>query len=162
MSAAITADGLYRYELRRDFEPGLENILGIKPKPLVFCMLNPSKADAEIDDPTITRCIGFAKRERASGLVVVNVYAFRATDPKKMLKAKDPVGEVNLQYIEVAAAEAGRVVCAWGTNARDNDVGRALAAIWKSGAKTFCLGQTKAGHPRHPLYVRGDQPLLPF
>jgi hypothetical protein len=162
VSAIISTDGVYRYRLERKINvPGLL-YKNPEARPLAFCMLNPSTADAEIDDPTIRRCIGFAEREGANSLIVVNVYALRSTDPQKLWLAVDPVGPLNFDHIHKAAVEAGRVIVAWGVNAKASDVENAMFELRKSGAKVLCLGTTKAGHPRHPLYVKKDQPLIPW
>lgn len=153
-SAIISDCGRYRYRLERRWADG---------PALTFVMLNPSTADASVDDPTIRRCIGFAKRENCGGLVVVNLYALRATDPDEMMKAHDRVGPENERWTMSAMLEAAAhrspVVAAWGT--RGNGV--FFTGMAKSrGVKPMCLGTTKAGYPRHPLYVPADQPLVPF
>lgn len=159
MSAVISSNGMYRYRLDREFPDSLLEAGGL---PLVFCMLNPSVADATKVDPTIRRCLGFAQREHASGIIVVNVYAYRATEPKNLWKAADPVGPENDHYIREASRKSDRVICAWGVNAEPSDVSATLDAIISTGAVPYCLGKTREGHPRHPLYVRADQPLEPF
>jgi hypothetical protein len=155
--AVISPCGEYRYLLTRVLQ-------GPNP-PLIFCMLNPSTADATFDDPTIRRCVGFANREGARALIVINLYAMRATDPRELLKALDPVGPDNDNTIKTVLRSAGkRVVCAWGAfpNAasRAMDVARMLQR--EMSAELVCLGVTSKGMPRHPLYVKSDQPLVPY
>ena len=153
--ALISPCGQYRYSLVRQWDNS-------KPY-LPFVMLNPSIADAKQDDPTIRRCMSFARREGAGGIVVVNLYALRSTDPKRLRNADDPVGPLNGRVIYDAAtvaAEAGvPVICAWGVNDITQAAGGALAQAREAGAQIMCLGKTGGGHPRHPLYVKGDQPL---
>jgi hypothetical protein len=154
-TAIISPDGIYRYHLTRRWNAG----------PLLpFIMLNPSTADADIDDPTIRRCMGFAKRERASGIVVGNVYAFRATKPTDLWKAQDPHGPENDAALRRIAAESlldgVPIVCAWGAHA--SNANRHIAILQAAGASLVCLGKTKHGAPRHPLYVKGNQPLESF
>lgn len=150
--AVASADvrGEYRYTLMRTWDATAE--------PLVFILLNPSTADALQDDPTIRRCIGFAKRWGFGGIVVVNLYAYRATKPRDMLAAIDPVGPDNDRiFAEVVAGMT--VVAAWGTNARRERVAtvRELIAV---NTRLLALEITKYGHPRHPLYVLGEaQPV---
>jgi hypothetical protein len=151
-AALFSPCGAYRYRLSRAWADG---------PTAAFVMLNPSTADATKDDPTIRRCIGFAKREGCGGLVVVNIFAFRATSPADMRAADDPIGPDNDEHIMDALVDAdGPVVAAWGSlgsyRGRDHDV-RLLTDV-----PLWCLGLTKAGAPRHPLYVKGDAPLLPF
>lgn len=150
--AVVSADGLYRYRLDRYW--------GTTP-PMPFVMLNPSTADAEIDDPTIRRCMGFARREGAGGIIVCNLYGFRATDPAELWKADDPDGPGNEDALRELARWAFSVrvpiVCAWGTYGGYNN--RPIVMLQQSGARLVCLGRTKGGHPRHPLYVRADQPM---
>lgn len=150
--AVISECQTYRYSLSRRWASGAS---------MRFVMLNPSTADATLDDPTIRRCIGFAKREGAAGLVVLNLYAYRATNPKALLTCTDPVGPDNNAWLAAhLQAAALPVVAAWGASARADRVRRVLDLVgdvdWR------CLGTTKAGYPRHPLYVPGVQPLLPF
>lgn len=153
MSAVISECGRYRYQLKR--RSSVENpIAGFA----VFCMLNPSTADADVDDPTIRRCRAFAHRWDCAGLLVVNLYALRATDPRELRRAgyAAAVGPENDDWLRDAASRARDVVCAWGTNADLERVRQAVAIFRGAGARLWCLGTTKDGHPRHPLYVRGD------
>jgi hypothetical protein len=141
-SAIFSDDGVYRYQLRRQWKRG----------PLInFIMLNPSIADAEKDDPTIRRCIRFAQDWEYSGLIVTNIYAYRTTDPDVLWMVDDPVGPDNDLHIE-QASQNKTVIAAWGVNAkpeREREVSNLIAGV------IVCLGKTKNGHPRHPLYVSG-------
>jgi hypothetical protein len=154
--ALISPDGLYRYSLTRRWEAG--------QRLLRFVMLNPSTADMSLDDPTIRRCISFARREGFDGLLVLNLYALRATDPRHLWAAEDPVGPDNDSMLHahlVTARELEEpVVAAWGANAGRDRVEQVLALV--AGVDWRCLGVTTAGQPRHPLYVRGDRPLEPL
>lgn len=155
--AEISPCGPYRYTLSR---PPLSSFPDRGAA--LFCMLNPSTADAKIDDPTIRRCRRFADYWGANGIVVVNLYALRSTDPKALWDHEDPVGELNDYWLRQTVQECGSVVCAWGVNARPDRVAAAVEIFRQSGARLYCLGSTKAGAPRHPLYVRGDQPAVPW
>jgi hypothetical protein len=151
-SARLSPCGTYRYELYRRWGNG---------PTLLWIMLNPSTADADIDDPTIRRCIGFSQRDGYGALIVVNLYAYRATDPKALLTADDPEGPDNWWHIQRAIRSSDAVVFAWGAT----QVPRGHHHVWHSGAlipSPLCLGYTKKGAPRHPLYVKGDQPFVPF
>jgi hypothetical protein len=147
--AYISDDGLYRYTLGRRWSDDLD--VG----PAVFVMLNPSTADAEVDDPTIRRCIGFAKALGCGGLHVVNLYAFRATKPADMFAAADPVGPENDQVLTDTAVRAERedrpLIAAWGANAKPGRVAKVLGLPGFGSLQA--LGLTKAGAPRHPLYL---------
>jgi hypothetical protein len=147
-------DGRFRYVLTRDL-PG-------KGPPLVFCMLNPSTANATQDDQTIRRCIGFANREGASMLVVVNLYAYRATSPTDLVLAGWPTGEMNDRVLRWAGGDHQRIVCAWGANAQRQRANEACLIFRDAPAELVCLGMTKDGSPRHPLYVRAGQPFMPY
>lgn len=155
MTAQISPCGQYRYTLTRG---------PLTPYPdrgtALFCMLNPSTADATTDDPTIRRCRGFADRWGCNGIAVVNLYALRSKDPRALWEHGDPVGAENDYWLRQLARECGGVVCAWGTNARQDRVRMAVDTFRSVGANLLCLGTTKAGHPRHPLYVSGDQPYI--
>lgn len=153
-SATISECGLYRYTLARTWDEG-------KP-PVVFCMLNPSTADSTQDDPTIRRCVGFAKKWGFGGLAVVNLFAFRATKPEDMVRAADPVGPENDAHIK-AAAKGRLVICAWGLFALPDRLKavharpRAILDLIRSvDGDPRCLGLTKNGRPKHPLYLRAD------
>lgn len=154
-AASISGDGLYRYALLRWWAEG---------PMLTFVMLNPSTADADQDDPTIRRCVGFARRFGFDGVRVVNLYAFRATRPADLWRAGEPTGGIRNDDL---LAECGRrirhgepVVAAWGMNAKPERVRRVLTLPGWSQAQ--CLGVTKAGAPRHPLYVKADVTLRPL
>jgi hypothetical protein len=139
----------YRYRLWREWEPSRPRVLWI--------MLNPSTADEATLDPTIRRCVGFAKAWGFGGIDVVNLFAWRATDPRLLRAAKDPIGPANDDTIAAALRDAALIVAAWGTSsivyARARDVRRLAARLRK---RLFCLGTTKDGEPRHPLYVPGS------
>lgn len=154
-TARISDCGRYRYLLTRTW--------GEAP-PLPFVMLNPSVADAEVDDPTIRRCIWFARREGAGGIVVTNLYAWRATRPADLWKAEDPCGPDNdavlVSVATQARADGVPLVCAWGAHGGNSN--RLIVLMQQVGGTMACLGRTKQGKPRHPLYVRGDQPLEVF
>ena len=127
-----------------------------------FVMLNPSTADEKADDPTIRRCIRFAQRAGYGALYVTNLFAYRATDPRRLLLAGDPVGERNDRWIERLASRAAFTVVAWGardTGGRDRAVLRLLEG---SATHIYALGYTADGSPRHPLYLRNEAPLVPY
>jgi hypothetical protein len=115
----------------------------------------PSTADETADDPTIRRCIGFAKRWGYGGLVMLNLFAFRATDPRDMRAAADPIGPDNDWHL--THSPAALIVAAWGAGGTFMDRDRAVRAIL--GDRLMALGHTNHGQPRHPLYVRGDTEL---
>jgi hypothetical protein len=153
--AVLSPCGTYRYTLDRVWDASLPTAL--------FIMLNPSTADASVDDPTIRRCISFAKREGCGALTVVNLFALRSTNPDALTTHPDPVGPDNDTHIALALGKQPEVaIAAWGahpfTRARAEAVAALLAPVWQ----VNCLGTTKSGDPRHPLYVRGDQPLQPW
>lgn len=154
--ARLSDCGTYRYELGRRWAPGPS---------LWWVMLNPSTADAEVDDPTIRRVVRFSSDAGFGAAVALNLFALRATDPRTLDGHPDPVGPDNDDALRAAAAEAlrdgGRVVCAWGAKRVPGRVSAVLAGPLRDG-DLWCLGTTKAGHPRHPLYVPGAQPLVPF
>lgn len=151
-NATISEDGKYRYLLTRRWSS----------RPLmVWCMLNPSTADASIDDPTIRRCISFSVREGYGGIHVVNLMAFRATDPTDALCTVDPRGPQNDDHLRKAAAHSGGVIAvAWGGHAPPYFMQDALLCFRQGGdPKLKCLGIVKDGNPRHPLYVADAQPF---
>lgn len=154
-TAVLSADGLYRYNLTRTWGDG----------PVVtFLMCNPSKADASVNDPTIVRCRGFAESWGYDGIDVGNAYGLRSTDPKGLWLAADPVGPENDDWLIKLAANATvfgwPVVAAWGANVKPARVAQILALPGMGALQ--CLGVTKSGAPRHPLYLRSDSTLHPW
>lgn len=121
----------------------------------MFLMLNPSTADESKNDPTVERCERWARSWGYGGLLVCNLFAFRATDPIDMKAARDPVGPDNDAAILECADRAGKVICGWGNHGghlgRSSAVRKALA--WK---ELHCLRITQAGEPQHPLYLPND------
>jgi hypothetical protein len=159
--AAFSEDGRHRYTLTRAVDGPL---LSDASKRLLFIMLNPSTADASLDDPTIRRCIGFAKSWGFGRLAVVNLFSFRSTDPSVLSKVDDAEGDPeNATTILQLAQTADLVVCAWGVHGelreRDLFVTKLLTA---EGIKLHHLGLTLRGHPKHPLYLKGDTTPVPW
>lgn len=151
-SASFDATRTYRYTLGRRIADAGGRIL--------WCMLNPSTADENVLDPTIRRCIGFSRGWGFGDLVVVNLFALRSTDPKALIGYPDPVGPANDAAIASEAARADCIMVAWG--AHPMAAARARAVVPLFGSAMHSLGVTAAGAPRHPLYVAGAQPRLPF
>jgi hypothetical protein len=156
-SAIISDCGRYRYRLTRQWsdQPALP-----------FVRLNPSTADAEVNDPTIRRCMNFAMRDYFGGIVVVNIFAFRATDPADLLNAQDPHGPENDDALWRVAHEAVidnvPIVCAWGAHGMHDADTRVIQILKREGARLRCFELTKHGHPRHPLYIKSNKQLIPF
>lgn len=153
--ATFSACRAYRYVLGRQWEP-------LAPW-MVICMLNPSKADASEPDPTITRVLGFAKRDHFGGILAVNAFALRATDPRKLRTAVNPVGHRNNEAIENAIGRPllAKAVAAWGVPKWKFVRGRCGQLSWLMGRSLWTLGpRTKGGYPRHPLYLRADTPII--
>lgn len=148
--AVIVGD--YRYTLWRTWEQDRPRIL--------FILLNPSRADAQLDDPTLRRCIGFARAYGYGSVELVNTFAYRATSPRVLTQVADPVGPENDQHISQAAGRAQRIVVAWG--ALGCLLGRDQAVLSLLEAPAWCLGLTASNAPRHPLYMRRDAPLVPY
>ena len=155
-TARLSGCGHYRYELGRRWDSDMDT--------LAVVMLNPSTADAEEDDPTIRRCISFAKRDGFGGIEVVNLFGYRATDPDDLMRTAEPSGEDNDDAIREVVR--GRVtLCAWGASVPTNHADHVVLVeeiIRCYARKVVCLGTTKSGAPRHPLYVKGDTPMTPF
>jgi hypothetical protein len=154
-SAVISDCGRYRYELVRIWGDG----------PLLeFIMLNPSKADDRINDPTIRRCIAFAKAWGYGGIVVRNLFAWRATNPAELVNIDDPVGPLNRDYL--SRDDADCTIAAWGAHP--------AAVGWWSGypfgwqrtviqrKSLLCLGTNANGSPKHPLYVPSSRVPIPW
>jgi hypothetical protein len=128
-----------------------------------FIGLNPSTADETRDDPTVRRCIDFARRWGHGGVVVTNIFGYRSTDPQALYQVPDPVGPGNNQALFEVACHAVMVVAAWGVHGEFMDHGAFVADMLdRAGIPLFCLGWTKAGYPRHPLYLRKTVSLVRY
>ena len=149
----------YRYTLTREWADG---------QCVVWMMLNPSTATAEIEDPTIRRCIGFSKLWGYGRLIVLNLFGLRSTDPRGLTQFADPVGLDNDFHIGRSLGQAGEIVCAWGCrqHLKASPVlsGRPAAVVKMipSGIPVMCLGYRSDGAPRHPLMVPYTAPCVPF
>lgn len=146
-STAIYSDcERYRYSLTRTWDANAQKAL--------FVMLNPSTATEVQNDPTVERC---ERRARALGFgafQVVNIFAWRDTDPRAMRAAADPVGPANDAAILSGAGWADRVIAAWGTHGAHLARGPAVERLLRgAGHELFHLGLSKDGHPKHPLYI---------
>ena len=154
--AKLSEDGRYRWLLRREWEPTSAATR------VTFIMLNPSTADAEIDDPTIRRCVGYANRWGFQGLYVVNLFGLRATNPQALYKEADPIGRENDDEIMSAVVNANLVVCAWGNHGRLMNRGDYLARVMTRLHPLHVLDIGLTGQPKHPLYLRGDLEPTPW
>ena len=155
--ALLSRDRRYRYLLWRFW--GVSTLLRL----VAFIGLNPSTADENEDDPTIRRCIGFAKAWGYEGILMVNLWGFRATEPKDlMLEAafgKDIRGPANYDWVRWACRRAELVVASWGADGSWDEgaeycVKKIRPILNDRQTPLFCLGETKAGQPRHPLYLK--------
>lgn len=158
-SAEISACGEYRYELRRVWDDTIPVC--------AFVLLNPSRADAVRDDPTVRKCMKFAKRWGGfGGVVILNLFALRSTDPIAMRKHPYPVGPDNDIYLTKWAPTVPLIVCAWGAHGghlgRSQIVRRRFADFDMPRGTVWCFRLTAAGEPAHPLYQRDDTQLIPF
>ena len=144
-TAVFSSCRTYRYELWRWWD---------KAKPYaLFIGLNPSTADETNDDPTIRRCIGFAASWGYGGLCMMNLFAYRATDPKEMIKYPFPIGPENDRRLMQLSKRAGIVIAAWGEKGTFQGRDQIACAMLKD---LKCLGTTKSGQPRHPLYLSSN------
>lgn len=164
-SAEISECGRYRWWLRRSWQIWDAHRGHIPGKGVCcFVMLNPSTADGTQDDPTIRRCIGFASSWGYDTLSVRNLFPWRATDPKELFHASTVTGGHRGDVELLAACTADMVVAAWGAGVpfgRDVEALRMFRGAFP-GVPIYCLGTTKFGKPRHPLYVKADTQPQPF
>lgn len=143
---------MYRYALWRIWD---------RSKPLcMFTGLNPSTADEQLNDPTIRREIGFAQSWNYGGLLKGNAFGFRSTDPKGLRLALLPIGDDNDHVLSVLAAMADLKIAAWGADSFVSP-NRARGLLERLG-DVHCLGVTKGGYPKHPLYLKKDLKPMPF
>ena len=136
----------YRYTLTRTW--------GEQGKHALFIMLNPSKATEVQNDPTVERCERRARALGFAAFTVTNIFAYRATDPRVMRAQADPTGPDNGAAILNAAKTADTIICAWGTHGEHLNRGPEMEAVLRAQPKPLHhLGLSKAGHPKHPLYI---------
>ena len=136
----------YRYDLWRQWDHGQE---------VAFIGLNPSTADEVKNDPTVTRCIKYAQRWGFAGMHMLNIFALRSTDPQALYVPGDPVGPENDRYLVEVCQQVEQVVVAWGVHGAVQQRDRAVLSLLER-FPLWCLGTTKGGHPRHPLYLPRD------
>ena len=151
--AVFSEDRKYRYCLWRDWDTN-KPVLG-------FCMLNPSTADEIKNDPTIERCERRAKMLGYGGIVIVNVFAYRSTDPAALKTVDDPVGFENMYHIRKAARSCKAIVCGWGKHAGEHGK-KVLSVIRRNGGTALALKINKDGSPSHPLYIGYDVKPIPI
>ncbi|MEM6449808.1 MAG: DUF1643 domain-containing protein [Cyanobacteria bacterium P01_D01_bin.105] len=150
-TAIFDPSGDYRYELSRRWGAEAE---------VAFVMLNPSRADASVDDPTLRACIQFAQRWGCGSLTVVNLFGYRTPHPKVLMQMSDPVGPENDEYVVRAVEKAEQVVLAWGNFGGWLERDRTILTLLKPQRhKLRYLQLNRSGHPRHPLYIKRDVPL---
>lgn len=153
-TAILSKCGKFRYRLGRRWGDG---------PTVLYVMLNPSTADAEVDDATIRRCIKFAQAHNFGELEVVNLFAYRATDPKDLRRAGYPVGPENDEHIAAAARDSAAVCLAWGANVAGLERPQiVLPMLRRLGVKLQCLRITRSGYPQHPLMLPSSCRLMPF
>jgi len=148
-SATISPDGVYRYDLIREWDD--------RPR-LLWCMLNPSVADGHINDTTTRRCIQMSESWGYGGLTLVNLFGVRSQDPSRLFDHPDPVGPANDDYIVRHASTHPTVVVGWGSYGqyfpdRVTKVVRLLSAHYTT---LHCIGLTSGGQPRHPRFSVGQ------
>lgn len=148
----FSGDRVYRYTLWRSWgDPNCPFAM--------FVGLNPSTADETHDDPTVRRCIRFAKDWAYGAMCMTNIFAFRATYPKDVRIEGNPIGPNNDQWLIKCASRARIVIACWGTHGSYLNRGRSVLRILPP---MSCLGITKEGYPRHPLYIRASMKPVPF
>ena len=165
-NAIISACGLYRYRLERgDFMRDLASTNELAGKTVAFFGVNPSTADASLDDATVRKWIGFCRRWGAERFIVGNVFAFRATDVKALTTAAEPIGEENWDHIAKIAADADVLIPCWGNRSKvpkgyRNRFERTLRHIRAQGKPVMAFGFTASGDPLHPLMLGYDTKLI--
>lgn len=143
--AILSEDRKYRYVLSRIWDER-------KPKVMIIG-LNPSTADETEDDPTLGRCVDFADSWGYGGVYMLNLFAFRATKPKDMFNASEPIGEENDTYLKNYANKVDKIVCAWGNDGKYQ--GRS-SEIRNNFNNLFYLKMNQTGEPAHPLYLKSE------
>jgi len=141
----------YRYSLSRSWIGGSGKA--------VFIGLNPSTADQRDDDPTIRRCVGFARAWGYDSMEIVNLFAFCASKPEDLKLAAEPIGRNNDRWIAAAIGEAALAIACWGNH---GELQRRSDKIRKRYPGLLCLGINATGMPKHPLYIKAAQTPFAF
>lgn len=149
--AIISECGLYRYLLIRSWDD-------LKPR-VTFIGLNPSTGDGKEDDPTIRRMISFAQKWGYGGFFLVNLFAYRSPYPNTLLDVPDPVGPKNDRFIQSVQKLSEKIIFCWGAHKIAESREKQVIASFPD---AFCFGKTKAGKPKHPLYISSEVLLLPY
>jgi hypothetical protein len=146
----------YRYSLERTWAATLGRV--------VWIMMNPSIASHLIDDPTIRRVVGFTTALGRGSALVVNMFAWISKNPRELAEVQDPVGPDNLEHVLTAIRAGDPVVAAWGVlkSPLPSQVETLISIIQEECPEIRCLGMTKDGHPKHPLYLSGETTLVPW
>jgi hypothetical protein len=161
-AAQLSPCGQYRYTLDRQWDDG---------RHVTFLMFNPSTADANVDDHTIRKCMGFGKRWGYGRMTVINLFAIRSTDPRAVERAADAVGPLNDYWITKTLESTRELVCAWGceqhmrtlkSRNRVAEVRRLASVDNHPLVRVVCLGRTQGGTPRHPLMLPYDTERVEF
>ncbi len=153
--AIFSDDRVYRYSLWRFWDRSKSGLNGA----VVFVGLNPSTADETNDDPTVRRCINYSRDWGFGGLVMLNIFAYRSTDPKNLKQIEDPIGPQNDLTIKNISSHAAVTVAAWGAHGDLLNRGFKVMSLL---TRPHYLALTKDGAPRHPLYLRKDLKPIPF
>lgn len=146
MKSGAEIEGNYRYSLWRSWDDQ-------KPR-IGFIMLNPSRADAVVNDPTIRRCLNFAQTWGYGGLEVVNLFAYRTASPMNLRQVTNPVGVKNDRYLITLHQRVDRILLAWGNWGGLLQRDREVLGLLGDRQPLYCLGITKTQQPRHPLYLK--------
>ena len=149
--AILSEDRKYRYILSRIWDEAKPTVL--------FIGLNPSTADETTDDPTIRRCINFAKSWGYGGILMANLFAFRSTNPQELYTEQDPIGIANDFYLKEYSDKSKLTIACWGNHG--NFINRS-EEVCKLVNSLYCLDINKSGEPKHPLYVKHNTAPKPY
>ncbi|HEM4287187.1 TPA: DUF1643 domain-containing protein [Streptococcus suis] len=147
--AVLSNDRKYRYVLTREWDENLPKVM--------FIGLNPSTADEIKDDPTIRRCISFAKEWGYGGFYMVNLFAFRSKNPSDLWREENPIGIENDDYIKQYVKLSDKVVGCWGEMGSYLNRSKKVLELLDD---VYCLIINKSGEPKHPLYIKAGTPLI--
>ena len=149
--AVFSQDRIHRYVLTREWD--------LQKPPVMVVALNPSTADEKRNDPTVRRCIGFAKGWGFGKLIMTNIFAFRATLPRDLFNSENPKGDMNDSWLKKLSKEAGKVVLAYGNHGKFLNRHDEILKIIKN---PYCIKKSKTGMPMHPLYLRYTKNPIKF
>ncbi len=149
--AIFSEDNIHRYALIHEWE--------LDRPSLMIISLNPSAEDGELNNPTIRRCIGFAKRWGFGRLFITNLFSFKTSSPKDLFNSENPIGNKNDYWLKKLSKKVDKVVLAYGNHGKFKNRHEEILKIIHD---PYCIKKSKTGMPMHPLYLKYTEEPIRF